>query len=294
MNLRVDVPIISVIVPIYKHWNIVWDLFDSIDSQSLSRDKWELLVVDNGSNNIPSISELPEFVTLLECSVPGSYAARNTAIKVAQGKLLVFTDADCRPIPTWLENIYNIFEKQKVPSLIAGDVHVDRLSFGEPNLIELYDIALGLPQSRYVKRGYAVTANLSIPIEIFNHIGLFDSKRFSGGDVDFCLRARESGYGLEFEKNAIVLHPARSQWGELSQKIKRVKGGQIKAGSFNRRLQFFIRTFIPPVRALYRSFQCDRISFVSKIKVCGLLVRLWFLEMREVLSLVCGKKPERR
>lgn len=286
---------ISVIVPVYQHWSLIPGLLESMKRQSLGLDQWELILVDNGSDSLPDQGGLPGFVRLLKCEKPGSYAARNMGIANAHGKLMVFTDADCRPCADWLKVHLEFFNRKHGRALQGGGVEVSCLHYDKPNKYELYDIALGLPQERYVKkRGYAVTANLGVPRSVFDDVGFFDEMRFSGGDAEFCQRAISGGYVLEFMPEAKVLHPARSSWAELHTKARRVKGGQVRNGSLLRRAKFILRTYIPPVIAIMRLMKNKKFSFYRKSLVFVLLLRIWVIEMVEVPMLLCGKYPERR
>src|SRR5690606_32820954 len=124
---------------------------------------------------VPSQEEMPDFVTLLSCTTPGSYAARNMGLRHARGELLVFTDADCQPHADWLQSHWDAFVQHGVDTLNAGAVTVAKLTPGKPNDYELYDSYLGIPQERYAtQRGYAVTANLAIPHKVFERVGGFD------------------------------------------------------------------------------------------------------------------------
>jgi len=287
-------PRISIIIPIYQHWELTVVLFDALHEQTLSKELWECFIVDNGSDQVPAQSELPDFVTLLECPIPGSYAARNKGLKNAKGELLVFTDADCKPQPDWLERLWKGYQQQSQPQLIAGGVTVKRFGPGTPNAIETYDIAMGLPQSRYIRRGYAVTANLSIPRSVFDAIGHFDDQRFSGGDAEICQRAAASGFTLTYLPDAEVLHPARDSWEELITKLKRQKGGQVRSGPKKRRLKFIIKTMIPPVWLFWYALRSDKITARQKITALRVQTLLWLMELAETARLLANGKLERR
>lgn len=287
-------PKISVIIPIYQHWNLTEILFAALDSQTLSKELWECFIVDNGSDHVPAQNELPDFVTLLECPTPGSYAARNTALPHAKGELLVFTDADCKPAQDWLSLLWQTYQTQEQPKLIAGGVTVKRFDEGKPNPIEVYDMAMGLPQARYTRRGYAVTANLSIPRKVFDAIGPFDAQRFSGGDAEICQRANASGFPLTYLAEAEVLHPARDSWEELTTKLKRQKGGQVRSGPVSRRAKFIIKTLIPPVWLFWYALRSEKITPRQKVTALRVQVLLWFVELVETARLLANGKLERR
>jgi GT2 family glycosyltransferase len=184
---------------------------------------------------------------------------------------------------------YEVSDKK---TILAGNIIVK--STDTPSLAELYDVSLGFPQERYVKKGYAVTANLAIPKVIFDNIGIFDSTRFSGGDADFCKRALKQGYRLKFIPEATVFHPARKSWSEYVTKVRRTKGGQIRAGKISRRVKFFLITLIPPLWRFWRVLLSDRLKLGQKFRVMGFQLMLWIVEMHEAIALLLGKTPERQ
>jgi len=268
--------------------------FEKIRNQSLPANFWRLIVVDNGSTSLPDAASLPEFVELIVCSAPGSYAARNLALQRANADLIVFTDADCQPCENWLNELWSTYTTSGPMVILAGAVTVKKLTTGAPNDYEVYDILCGIPQKHYVgKRGYAVTANLAVPRDAFNNVGLFDGNRFSGGDAEFCKRALNNGYRLNYLPEAEVLHPARSTWEEIETKARRIKGGQIKNGPLARRLMFFIATFIYPFLSILHLLQSD-VSRLDKRRAMRVSVRISKVQICEVLRLIWGGQAERR
>jgi len=292
--MRKERPKISVIIPLYQHWELTEILFSALEKQTLPKMCWECFIVDNGSDAVPAQESLPDFVKLLECPQPGSYAARNKALQDATGELLVFTDADCRPNADWLETLWKTYQSLSSPTLIAGGVTVQRSDKLKPNRIVVYDMAMGLPQAKYASRGYAVTANLSIPRAVFDKVGEFDGKRFSGGDAEFCQRAGQAGIPLVYIPSANVDHPARNSWEELTVKLRRVKGGQVRSGPAKRRLKYIIKTFIPPVWAFWFAINNKKVSHAQKPIVILIQTGLWITEMAITFKLLVNGKMERR
>lgn len=289
------IPYISIVVPIFEQWNVISHLIKALGDQTLPSEQWELLIVDNGSTDIPENFRLPDFARLIYCEQPGSYAARNKGLECVSGSVIVFTDADCVPEPNWLEEILSCSELSGMNTLVAGNIKV-RGKDGYPfcSDAEAYDVMMGLPQKAYVSRGYAVTANLLVPRAIFDSLGAFDSKRFSGGDAEFCRRSIKNGFRLVYADKAVVYHPARTEMSELIIKRKRVKGGQVKAGEKKRRLMYVFRTFLPPVREINKAVLCKGVNSSCKLAVVKVSCFLWGVEMLEVIRLLLGKSPERR
>lgn len=284
----------SVVVPVYEQWHMVTQLLSALAEQRHPLDQVEVILVDNGSTKRPQLALLPPYVTILECATPGSYAARNTGAKSARGRWLLFTDADCRPDPGWLTAIVaEVGRLDGKMSLLAGPVEV-RSGAPSPNIFEIYDMVRGIPQARYVRRGYAATANLAVPTALFHQMGGFDGQRLSGGDAEFCRRAGAEGAQLRFLPAAIVHHPARKSWTELATKARRVKGGQLVSGTRKRRLAWSLATLAPPWRESFHLLTCSRSSFRDRIIAVCIQHALWSVQILELIRLAFGARPERR
>ncbi|AUW43999.1 glycosyltransferase [Rhizobium leguminosarum] len=101
---------------------------DSLVRQELPHDRWELIAVDNNSNDgtfdlLETYSDkLP--ITILQQRKPGKSGALNMALDRVKGDLIVFTDDDVRAEPNWLKAIidcaaahpsYGVFGGRIVP-----------------------------------------------------------------------------------------------------------------------------------------------------------------------------------
>src|SRR5690606_26267765 len=124
--------------------------------------------------------------------------------------------------------------------------------------------------------------------------GVFDSVRYSGGDAEFCRRAARHGVEIAYCERALIRHPARNSWKALAGKARRVKGGQVKDGSWSRRLLNAARTFLPPVRAWATVVRSKKVGKIGKMYVCAIQARLWCIEMAEVIFLALGGAKSRR
>ncbi|WP_202946705.1 glycosyltransferase family 2 protein [Allomesorhizobium alhagi] len=284
----------SVIVPIYEHWHLVPHLLACLQLQTFPDDCFEIILVDNGSSSILLPPDLPANATVLHCLIPGSYAARNFAADHATGEWLAFIDADCLPTPEWLEGLDEAARGlAATDALLAGAIDVIHTS-EKPNPYEIYDMVRGIPQERYVTRGYGATANLAVPTELFRQLGGFDGNRFSGGDAEFCRRAGSMGSPIRYVPRAQVNHPARATWREIATKARRVKGGQIAAGDLARRRLWIAATIMPPLRNAWCLLRNSRYSLISRMIAIYILHLLWIVELRELLRLRRGGQAERR
>ena len=283
-------PFFSVIVPVYRHWDLVPGLLAALAAQEFG--DFEILLADNAPHEPRPPLALPANARVLACPEPGSYAARNAAIPAARGRILVFTDADCRPDPGWLKAFAAALPEGAPERLLAGPVRMT-VEGATPSRWEAYDLIRGIPQAHYVRLGYAATANLAVPASVFARLGGFDQTRMSGGDAAFCRRVGAAGVPIALIEGASVAHPARASFDELARKARRVKGGQIRGGSRAFRLSWLLRSLTPPLRA-HRRFLFAPYPWAQRRDAIATLYRLWGVELAEILRLLRGGAPERR
>ena len=282
-------PRFSVVVPVYRQWDLVPELLAGLAAQ-VDAPGHELVLVDNEPGAArPSLAH--PGLRLVECATPGAYAARNAGTAAASGDWLVFTDADCRPAPGWLAAL-GAAAGAAPATLLAGPVRVVT-SGSHPGPYAAYDRIRGIPQAHYVRLGYAATANLAVPRAAFDAVGGFDAGRFSGGDAAFCRAARHKGYGIRLVPGAVVDHPGRTTWEAIATKARRVKGGQVTGGSQRQRATWALRTLTPPFRLAIRFLRSDA-PWPERRAAIAVLFRLWGVELAEMMRLLAGGPPERR
>ncbi len=228
-NNQTTVPKVSVIVPIYNGENDLPDLIHCLMEQNYPAERVEYLLVDNHScDRTPEILQKAALeaeakgialYSLTENQIQSSYAARNKGIHAATADILAFTDADCRPLPQWLNLLVEPFINPKV-GLVVGEI----TALPGKTLLEKHaERQSTLTQKDTLAHPfcpYGQTANLAIRREVFQEIGLFRPYMTTGGDADICWRIqRETDWQLYFAETAIVQHrhradlqEFRSQW----------------------------------------------------------------------------------
>lgn len=227
----VQQPFVSVVVPIYNGEADVAALCQKLFTQTYPAAKVEYLLVDNGSRD-----QTPALLTaaiaqaqtqgitatyLNETDIQSSYAARNRGIQAAQGEIVVFTDADCQPEPTWLEQIVIPFA-DAVVGAVAGEI----MALPGNNWLEQYaEQAKTLSQTHTLAHAfcpYGQTANLAVRRAVFDQIGLFRPYLTTGGDADLCWRLQRDGdWALRLAEQAIVRHRHRQTLDELKRQWQR-------------------------------------------------------------------------
>lgn len=220
-------PLVSVVIPIYNGETDVPDLLECLRSQTYPNHQVEYIVVDNNSRDrtldLLNAAKTPDFPLKprSETQIQSSYAARNTGIRAAQGDIIAFTDADCRPQKDWLEKLIQPFKKSEIGLSIGeiigltGDSLLERHATRHEVLSQKHTLAHSFCP-------YGQTANLAVRRQIFEKVGLFRPYLTTGGDADMCWRIlRETDYQYEFIPDAIALHRHRATWEELRRQWQR-------------------------------------------------------------------------
>ncbi|WP_444941390.1 glycosyltransferase family 2 protein [Microbulbifer sp. ZKSA004] len=283
----------SIIVPVYQQWHYIKGLAQCLELQEASKEIFELILVSNDNSCPRLFREYSYCVKIGQCLKLGAYAARNEGARLAEGEWLVFTDADCLPDLKWISEIE---AKVNFPGsrnkLIAGDIQTltqPKLS----NIFAIYDFVKGIPQEVYVSSGVAATANLTVEKTLFLNSGGFDEELYSGGDFDLCRRLFGLGAGVSFLKSAFVYHRLRSTWGAVAAKVRRVKGGQFIACRDAGRTKMIVLSFLPPLRIIYYLFNKRDVPIGYRALAVLVQLRLWGVEIVEVIRLLLGSKPRR-
>jgi glycosyltransferase involved in cell wall biosynthesis len=103
-------PKISVVIPAYNAAGTLAQCLAALRRQVDVPGPFEVIVVDDGSDDATAEVASRFGVTLLQQSHAGPAAARNRGIQAAHGELVFFTDADCIPADDWLVAMAQPFE----------------------------------------------------------------------------------------------------------------------------------------------------------------------------------------
>lgn len=287
--------LVSIIVPVWNDESRILECINALQKQSLARQKYEILVVDNGSTDSTyDILKNVSGIELLQETKPGSYAARNLGIKHAKGKFLAFTDSDCIANSNWLIELLNIALEKENLGLVAGKVR-----FFEPQGEQIESCAMdfetlfSMDQEANAKCGRAITANWLFSKALAEHYGGFDDDLKSGGDYALSSKISSSGLDVYFAPKAIVLHPARNRV-QLIQKRRRVVGGNWdKHQSRFVFFQLIVSASKVSAKRILQIVLQSKLPMSRKNRLSALVLHLWFVSISEISRLSLGKSAER-
>jgi len=203
----------TVIIPSYNQKHVIFDALESVLRQKTDFD-YEIIVVEStGDDTAELVRQRYPSVRVVERAqrtFPG--AARNEAIRVANGKYLAFTDTDCLADENWLQRLVDSHRRgykvvggivrNGTPKSIAGTVDY---------LLEFSDLLKPYESTNNTHLG---TCNLSVEKDVFVNHGMFIDQ-IKGSDSLYCRRIKEEGEVLFHQPDAIIWHRNRTSWKKI-------------------------------------------------------------------------------
>jgi len=182
----------------------------------------EIVVVDNGSEDDTSAvvtkwAETAPFpVRLLLETKRGISAARNCALRVVRGELLVFTDDDCRLSEDYAATLLRLDAAENAPVLWGG-----RIELGDASDLPL-TIKTSLIARRWLRKDNPVWynteedaipgCNMAMRRSVAERVGFFDERFGTGGplsaceDSDYVFRAWLAGVAIAYVPDMVLFH----------------------------------------------------------------------------------------
>ena len=202
--------LVSIVVPTYNGASHIGACLNALDG-ALKRQSAphpvEVLVVNDGStdNTIEVVSRFPG-VRLINQSNGGPAAARNRGAQEARGKFLLFTDDDCVPTTSWLEEMLVAFQDEEVVG--AKGTYRTRQKeivarFVQMEYEDRYRIMAAIRDIDFVD-----TYSAAFVRERFLEMNGYDTSfpLACAEDVDLSYRMSARGWKMRFHPGAVVYH----------------------------------------------------------------------------------------
>jgi glycosyltransferase involved in cell wall biosynthesis len=200
---------VSIIIPALNEERMIGLCLESLGKLSLARERFEVLLVDNGSkDNTLNIAESFKDrlnLRILQKSGVRISALRNLGAREAVGEMLAFLDADCLAPEDWLDRVLELAQ--------AGGGGV----LGAHYLLPEDSTWVGRTWHRYQEApkagevSHVPAGDLIMRREDFLRLGGFDETIQTNEDYELCDRARKAGMQVQAFPQIGVVHLGTAQ-----------------------------------------------------------------------------------
>jgi glycosyltransferase involved in cell wall biosynthesis len=225
-------PTFSVVIATKNRQALLADTLDALSAQEWPRNRFEILVGDNGSTDgtravVEAAARQPGAPRIVyrHIATPGKSHAVNILLKDVAADLIALTDDDVLPEPEWLRSLALSFEETGA-DFLAGRI-LPRWETEPPSWLSsaLYGV-LAIPDNgtRRLQLGpdspdacgreiMPVGANMAVRAGVVkkigglrNDLGKLSGTLRTGEDHEFFLRMVDAGYRGYYEPSAVVRH----------------------------------------------------------------------------------------
>jgi glycosyltransferase involved in cell wall biosynthesis len=205
-----SLPSFSVVIPTRSRSEQLSACIRKLERLDYPTDRFEVIVVDDGSEHEPRIEPSDQLQCRLIRQDPrGPAAARNLGAAHAEGEYLAFVDDDCEPDRGWLSAFADRFSA--VPETVLGGRTINGLP--ENNCSAASQLLVSYLQAYYrngdtSQPGFFASNNLAFPAKLFRELDGFSTRfrRAAGEDRELCARMLDRGVDLEYVPDAVVHH----------------------------------------------------------------------------------------
>lgn len=145
-------PLVSIIVPVYKVEKYLKRCVDSLTNQTLS--DIEIILVDDGSPDnsgeiCDSLQEKDCRIKVIHKTNGGLSSARNAGVKIAQGQYIGFVDSDDDVALDMYEKMYSVAKRENVDFVMSD---YQRICADGRCYLKTLDIPSGLYEKKQMRR----------------------------------------------------------------------------------------------------------------------------------------------
>jgi mycofactocin glycosyltransferase len=211
---------LSVVIPVRNRPQQVAECVRSVLAGTLARERYEVIVVDNGSTDETARAAADAGARVVSEPEPNRCLARNLGAAEAAAPWVAFIDSDCVAEPDWLAALARAVDAaDEQTGAIAGAVLDPPAQTDVERYIahrQWFDQEKYLAQDAPFARPFALTANLCVRRDLYLELGGLDAGLpYPGEDADWCWRALDAGRTLGWAPDARVVHMHRATLGAM-------------------------------------------------------------------------------
>jgi glycosyltransferase involved in cell wall biosynthesis len=221
---------ISVVVPSYNRAKLLGDCLYSLTHQTLHETDYEIIVVDDGSDDntrevVDKYRKTHSNIVYARQANSGHSKARNRGFSLAKGTIIASTDDDCIVPNNWLQDILAEFKAHKEIAAVGGSF-INKDTDKWNRVAYLLDFSKWFPSQ---KKGYVKdipSANIAYRKDRIKNMQFADDKRIIGyKDSLFNYGLYTRGEKILFDPKICVVHRRQNalDYGQF-RKIRRRRG----------------------------------------------------------------------
>ena len=212
-------PALTVVMPVWNGASVLHRSLDALEASQLSPHLWELIVVDDGSRDTsPQLAEeRGHTVVRVEGGPRGPAHARNKGAERANGRILVFVDADVCVHPDTLARFLRLFDEHSDLGAAFGAYDAlpadTRFLSQYRNLYHRYVHLRGAGKAETFWAGCGAVRR-----DVFEDVGGFDADRYprpAVEDIELGYRIRGAGWNILLDPGIQGTHLKRWTLGDL-------------------------------------------------------------------------------
>ncbi len=201
-------PALSIIIPTLNEEDYVQIILGDVLKSDIAHNKYEIIVADSGSTDATEqkVAEIKKqypqhIICFTKAPKRGVSIARNTGAALANGKFLVFLDADSRIAPDFLSQNLAEMQARKLDAAACYLVP-DSGRFLDKALLAILN--LGMRFFQHTTKPIALGAAIWATKVLHNQINGFDPTLSFGEDMEYVTVAKHTGHvGMLNSKSAI-------------------------------------------------------------------------------------------
>jgi len=252
----------SIVIPVWNGRGYLPDCLDAVLGQDCG--DIEVIVVDNGSvdGSADLVAErYPQVRLIRNLSNLGFAGGCNAGLRAAGGDVLVLLNQDTQVQPGWLRALIMRLQSPDVGIAGCKILYLDGVTIQHAGGWIQWPLGMAhhygcgerdvgqWNEPREV--AYVTGASMAFRRDLLERVGFLDEGFWPGyfEDADFCFRAKERGFSVWYEPEAVVLHAETASFPDLTRVSYPYQRGRLRFVLKHLSPQRFLAEFVPSERA---------------------------------------------